>query len=121
MVGHWHESCGPQRIARRTDIGDDPHAAARGIENIADATIELPQHYIEIEGSLVQRALRTLKHGDAFAVFDNYGDIGVIGTGPEGLYFNDTRFLSRYELRFGGQTAVVVEFGGSGRQCRSLR
>jgi transposase len=54
------------------------------MDSIADATIELPQHYIEIEGSLVQRALRTLKHGDAFAVFDNYGDIGVIGTGPEG-------------------------------------
>ena len=86
----------------------DTHAAARGIENIADATIELPQHYIEIEGSLVQRALRTLKHGDAFAVFDNYGDIGVIGTGPEGLYFNDTRFLSWYELRFEGKRPLLL-------------
>ncbi|MDQ6870108.1 MAG: amylo-alpha-1,6-glucosidase [Pseudomonadota bacterium] len=84
------------------------HAAARGIENIADATIELPRHYIEIEGSLVQRALRTLKDGDAFAVFDNYGDIGVIGTGPEGLYFNDTRFLSWYELRFEGKRPLLL-------------
>ncbi|MGH6839784.1 MAG: amylo-alpha-1,6-glucosidase [Methylocella sp.] len=75
---------------------------------MADATIELPQHYIEIEGSLVQRSLRTLKDGDAFAVFDNYGDIGVIGTGPEGLYFNDTRFLSWYELRFEGKRPLLL-------------
>ena len=82
--------------------------AARGTEHIADATIELPQHYIDIEGSLVQRALRTLKHGDAFAVFDNYGDIGVIGTGPEGLYFNDTRFLSWYGLWFEGKRPLLL-------------
>lgn len=73
-----------------------------------DAVIELPQHYIEADGSLVQRPLRSLKHGDAFAVFDNYGDIGVIGTGPEGLYFNDTRFLSWYELRFEGRRPLLL-------------
>jgi glycogen debranching enzyme len=73
-----------------------------------DAAIDLPQHYIEIEGSLVQRVLRSLKHGDAFAVFDNYGDIGVIGKGPEGLYFNDTRYLSWYELRFEGKRPLLL-------------
>ena len=52
-----------------------------------DVKIELPQHYIEIEGSLVQRRLRSLKHGDAFAVFDEYGDIGVIGAGSGGTLF----------------------------------
>jgi len=78
------------------------------MDSIADATIELPQHYIEIEGSLVQRALRSLKDGDAFAVFDNYGDIGVIGTGPEGVYFNDARFLSWYELRFEGKRPLLL-------------
>lgn len=73
-----------------------------------DVKIELPQHYIEIEGSLVQRRLRTLKHGDAFAVFDEYGDIGVIGAGPEGLYFNDMRFLSWYGLRIEGQRPLLL-------------
>jgi len=76
-----------------------------------DAAIELPEHYIEVQGSLVQRRLRSLKHGDAFAVFDDYGDIGVIGSGPEGLYFNDTRFLSWYGTSVRGQTAVAVELG----------
>jgi glycogen debranching enzyme len=80
----------------------------RGADSVIDAAIELPQHYIEIEGSLVERSLRSLKHGDAFAVFDNYGDIGVIGTGPEGLYFNDTRFLSWYDLRFEGKRPLLL-------------
>jgi len=78
------------------------------MESIVDTAIEFPQHYIEIEGSLVQRSLRSLKHGDAFAVFDNYGNIGVIGTGPEGLYFNDTRFLSWYDLRFEGKRPLLL-------------
>lgn len=73
-----------------------------------DAPIDLPQHYIEIVGSLVQRSLRSLKHGDAFAVFDEYGDIGVMGTGPEGLYFNDTRYVSWYALRFEGQRPLLL-------------
>jgi len=68
----------------------------------------LPQHYIETETSLVQRALRSLKHEDAFAVFDDYGDIGVGRAGPEGVYFNDTRFLSWYELRFEGMRPLLL-------------
>ncbi|HXW70712.1 MAG TPA: glycogen debranching N-terminal domain-containing protein [Methylocella sp.] len=73
-----------------------------------DIKIDLPQHYIEVEGSLVQRRLRSLKHGDAFAVLDEYGDIGVIGTGPEGLYYNDMRFLSWYDLRFEGKRPLLL-------------
>ncbi|MBO0733477.1 MAG: amylo-alpha-1,6-glucosidase, partial [Methylocapsa sp.] len=68
----------------------------------------LPEHYIEAEGSLVRRPLHSLKHGDAFAVFDENGDIGEIGTGPEGLYFNDMRFLSWYGLRFEGQRPLYL-------------
>ncbi|HET6378373.1 MAG TPA: glycogen debranching N-terminal domain-containing protein, partial [Methylocella sp.] len=82
--------------------------AVRSNEASADGIAVLPDHYIEIRGSLTQRCLRTLKHGDAFAVFDNYGDIGVLGTGPEGLYFNDTRFLSWYELRFEGERPLLL-------------
>ena len=44
-------------------------------------------------------ALRTLKHGDAFAVLDSSGDIGTIAGTAEGLFYRDTRCLSHYELR----------------------
>ncbi|HET6375212.1 MAG TPA: glycogen debranching N-terminal domain-containing protein, partial [Methylocella sp.] len=87
---------------------DRPSEAVRSNEASAEGLAVLPDHYIEIRGSLTQRSLRTLKHGDAFAVFDNYGDIGVLGTGPEGLYFNDTRFLSWYELRFEGERPLLL-------------
>ena len=64
---------------------------------------KVPEHYIEPETSLVERALRTLKFGDSFAVLDSYGDIGLTGDSPEGLYSRDTRYLSRFVLRFEGK------------------
>jgi glycogen debranching enzyme len=67
----------------------------------------LPQYHIEAQTSLVERPLRSLKHGDAFAVLDSYGDIGVF-PGPEGLYFQDTRFLSRLELTVEGQRPLLL-------------
>ena len=49
-----------------------------------------------------------LKHGDAFVVFDDRGDIaGALGT-PEGLYAGGTRIVSRYELRFAGHRPLLL-------------
>ncbi|WP_460448696.1 amylo-alpha-1,6-glucosidase [Alsobacter sp. SYSU BS001988] len=66
------------------------------------------EHYIEAEVSLVDRPLRTLKHEDAFAVLDAYGDIGTRPGSPEGLFFRDTRYLSRFELRFEGKRPLLL-------------
>lgn len=84
------------------------HEEVRGVERIMGAAVELPHHYIEAETSFIQGALRSLKHGDAFTVFDEYGDIGHARNGPEGIYFNDTRFLSCYELRFEGVRPLLL-------------
>jgi glycogen debranching enzyme len=67
------------------------------------------EHYIEADRSLVDRPLRTLKHGDLFGVFSIDGDIGAAGKGPEGLFFRDTRFLSRLELRIGGAWPLLLD------------
>ncbi len=40
-----------------------------------------------------------LKHGDTFAIFDQYGDIRPVGLGEEGLFHQGTRFLNRLTLR----------------------
>jgi glycogen debranching enzyme len=53
------------------------------MDQVMEAAIELPRHYIEIGGSLV--------HG-----------------GPERLFFNDTRFLSWYDLRFDGERPLLL-------------
>ena len=76
---------------------------------MSDATIEpgktglagepLPEHYIEAQTSLVERSLRSLKHGETFAVLDSYGDCGTFGETPEGIFYRDTRYLSLFELR----------------------
>lgn len=68
----------------------------------------LSEHNIEAETSLVERALRTLKQGDTFAVLDSYGDIGTFGDTPEGLFMRDTRYLSLFEMRIEGKRPLFL-------------
>jgi glycogen debranching enzyme len=46
----------------------------------------------------VSRPQSVLKHNDTFVVFDDHGDIGVSPSGTDGLFYRDTRFLSRLQL-----------------------
>src|SRR3954463_9202353 len=69
---------------------------------------QLSEHYIEAQTSLVEKGLRTLKQGDAFAVLDTHGDCGTVQDSPEGLYFRDTRYLSRFELRIAGRPPLLL-------------
>ncbi|HUG62785.1 MAG TPA: amylo-alpha-1,6-glucosidase [Methylomirabilota bacterium] len=63
---------------------------------------------VETQTSLAGRALRTLKEGDAFAVFDPLGDCGSTPPSPEGLFFRDTRYLSRLELLVEGRRPLLL-------------
>ena len=78
----------------------------------AHATTEphepMPEHYIESLTSLVDRPLRTLKYGDAFAVLDSFGDIGVLPDSPEGFFLRDTRYLSHYEIGIEGRRPLLL-------------
>lgn len=67
---------------------------------------ELP-FYIAATGSAA-RPRRALKHGDCFAVFDSHGDIGAYAGGPDGLYYRDTRYLSRMELLLNGVQPLLL-------------
>jgi len=58
-------------------------------------------HYILATSSLADDQDRALKHNDTFAVFNRSGDIRPIGLGEEGVYYGNTRFLSRLELCLG--------------------
>jgi glycogen debranching enzyme len=65
---------------------------------IVEASPSQAEFYIPATSSFQERSLRTLKHNDTFAVFDQSGFM-VAGAGrPEGLYHCDTRFLSGFEL-----------------------
>jgi glycogen debranching enzyme len=65
-------------------------------------------YYIEPQTSLVERPWRALKHGDIFAVLDSYGDIGIGPEGPEGIFFRDTRYLSKFDVRFEGKRPLLL-------------
>ena len=80
----------------------------RGYE-INAVEVKPEEYYIEAEQSLVERPLRTLKRDDLFGVFDIDGDFGRVGKGPEGLYFLDTRFLSRMDMLIGGQRPLLLD------------
>ena len=54
------------------------------------------------------RAVQTIKHEGMFLLCDRYGDIAERSPAALGLYFHDTRFLSRWELRIDGQRPLYL-------------
>ncbi len=70
---------------------------------------DAPESYhIEATKSLVDRTLRTLKHDDLFGVFDKQGDCRGGEDGPDGLFYQDTRFLSGLSLTIGGMEPLLL-------------
>lgn len=55
-------------------------------------------YYILATSSRRDERTRVIKHGDSFGVFDHAGMIGQAGMGELGLYHNDTRYLSLFEI-----------------------
>src|SRR5205823_13156106 len=51
---------------------------------------------------------RTLKHGDSFAMFDEFGDIFEVEHSPAGLFHHDTRYLSRLHFTLEGHRPMVL-------------
>jgi glycogen debranching enzyme len=58
--------------------------------------------YVLATSARVEGQLQTLKRDDLFALFDRYGDILPWEGGEQGLYAQDTRFLSHLLLLLNG-------------------
>ena len=58
--------------------------------------------------AMAARPRRTLKYGDTFVVLDSFGDIGASVGGAEGLFHNDTRFLSQLVLLLNGRPLLLL-------------
>ena len=54
------------------------------------------------------RPRQTLKSGNAFAVVDSHGDIGVVAGGVDGIFHCDTRYLSRLEVLIDGAQPLLL-------------
>jgi hypothetical protein len=61
---------------------------------------------------------QVLKNDETFAMFDRFGDIAVLAPGQEGLYHNDTRYLSHQELTIDGARPLFL--GSSVQEANSL-
>ncbi|TFZ08755.1 amylo-alpha-1,6-glucosidase [Ramlibacter humi] len=61
---------------------------------------------------------QTVKNGHAFAMFDRTGDVGALAPGQEGLYHEDTRYLSYQELTINGLRPLYL--GSSVQEANSL-
>jgi len=63
--------------------------------------------YIPARGQ-TSRPRRTLKSNDTFAVVDSHGDIGASQGDPDGIFNNDTRYLSQLELRINDAEPLLL-------------
>ena len=66
------------------------------------------QFYILSTASRAADRTAVLQHGDVFALFDLYGDIGMFSTGEQGMYCDGTRHLSRFGLRLNGRRPLLL-------------
>jgi glycogen debranching enzyme len=66
------------------------------------------QFYIRAESSLADDRTLVLLHNDTFAIFNRYGDIQPVGLGQQGLFHQETRYLSRLELTIGGHKPLLL-------------
>jgi glycogen debranching enzyme len=77
-----------------------------------EEAIRLPdQYYILATSSRADERTRVMKHGETFAIFDQFGDIVPFGLGEQGLYHGGTRYLSRLELRLNGERPLLLSSG----------
>jgi glycogen debranching enzyme len=63
-----------------------------------ETTQMLEDYYILATSTRADERTRVIKHGDSFGVFDHAGMIRRAGVGELGLYYNDTRYLTTFEV-----------------------
>ena len=66
------------------------------------------EFHIPVAASLQSSRTRTLKSGDTFGVFDAGGDVPGTPGSTDGLYFRDTRHLSKLVLLASGRQPVLL-------------
>jgi glycogen debranching enzyme len=89
------------------------------LENPTENIDTIPEAPFYIASAVpTTRPRRALKHADTFIVLDSHGDIGASAGSSDGLFHNDTRFLSRLELQINGVEPLLL--GSSVRDDNAL-
>jgi glycogen debranching enzyme len=66
------------------------------------------QWYIAAKAARADESPQVIKCGDTFALFDRSGDIHSMGGGEQGVYHDDTRFLSKLEVAINGMRPMFL-------------
>src|SRR6266436_1223723 len=66
------------------------------------------RYYILAQSSLAENKTSVLKSGDMFAVFRHNGDIGDYGLDQHGIYFEGTRYLSKFMFTVEGRHPLLL-------------
>jgi glycogen debranching enzyme len=74
--------------------------------------------YVAATSAGAEEQPKVLKNDHTFAMYDRFGDVQVLAPGKEGLYHNDTRFLSHQELLIDGARPLYL--GSSVEHSNSL-
>lgn len=64
--------------------------------------------YIPATAPVSVQGRRVLKEGGSFALLDEYGSAQATGPGPEGLFFEDTRYLSQLHFTIDDQRPLFL-------------
>jgi glycogen debranching enzyme len=71
--------------------------------------IRIGQDYYLLAAAIPTRGRRlVLNHGDSFAIFNEVGDVPLVGYEPFGLFSAGTRVLDRFELRLNGSFPMLL-------------
>jgi glycogen debranching enzyme len=81
------------------------HALVEHVVRIND------EFYVLASSCLADDRTRVLKYGPSFAVFDRLGDVETVGLGEHGLYYRETRHLSRFVVKLGNDTPQLLRSG----------
>jgi glycogen debranching enzyme len=73
-----------------------------------DGTVAAPTVFVPGVVSLAASSRRTLKHGDSFGMFDEFGDVLEVEHSPTGLFHHDTRYLSRLHFTIEGHRPLML-------------
>jgi glycogen debranching enzyme len=75
---------------------------------VTELVADPSQYYIVTATERRDERTRVLKHGDTFAVFDAFGDVGGIGPHEQGIYYAGTRHVSGLEVRLAGRRPLLL-------------
>jgi glycogen debranching enzyme len=66
------------------------------------------QYYVLATSALADDRTRVLKYGKSFAVFNRFGDLEALGPVQFGIFYSETRHLSRWTLRLNGREPMLL-------------